>query len=253
LPDVGSYAPKPRRNSAILVIALVAFLAVAGGAFALWPRISPLILPAAPKPAAKPAPVKLAEAVPRPASGTITVTTETAAPPPATIVPAPVPNVAKPETLPSRHDERPAGHTAQTSTTTPNQDRDEEPAVRPARGVAIYVDGPGRHAGNDRALARLREELRGVNEVILLGGGQQVTVYRALHRYIPNLTFGSESNVVIKFDTTPERLGFERQHLAASATIEKDGRLIFRYDLTSYSDPAAAADAFAQTLAEAFD
>jgi serine/threonine-protein kinase len=253
LPDVGSYAPKPRRQSAVLIIALVAVLAVAGGAFALWPRISPLIMPAAPKPA----PPKVAQTPSKPASSTMTVTptttTETVAPaPPPTIVPAPIPNVVKPETVPSRHDERSPDRTPPNTTTTPSQESDEEP-VRPARGVAVYVDGPGRHGGNDRALARLRAELRGVNEVVLLGGGMQVTVYRALHRYIPSLTFGSESNVVIKFDATPERLGFERQHLAASATIEKDGRLIFRYDLTSASDPAAAADAFAQTVAEAFE
>jgi len=120
------------------------------------------------------------------------------------------------------------------------------------RVPAIYVDGPGRHAGNDRALARLRRELHGVREVILLGGGQQIMVYRALHRNIPNLKFGSDSNVTIQWDATPLRLGRERQDLTASATISKDGRVIFRYDLPAGVDASSAADAFAQTIAEAF-
>jgi serine/threonine protein kinase len=132
-----------------------------------------------------------------------------------------------------------------------NADEDEGRSV-PARVPSLYVDGPGRHAGNDRALARLRRELRGVHEVILLGGGQQIMVYRALHRSIPSLQFGSDSNVTIQWDATATRLGRERGNLAASATISKDGRVIFRYDLPGGVDSSSAADAFAQTIAEAF-
>jgi hypothetical protein len=156
------------------------------------------------------------------------------------VTPVAIPNVTKP--APRREEQPPV----------PPIDAADEARPAPLRGIAVYVDGPGRHGANDRALDRLREELRGVHEVVLLAGGQQVEVYRALHRYIPNLTFGSDSPVVIRFDSTAERLGRDRQHLTASATIVKNGREIFRYDLPSVVDPGAAADAFAQTIAEAF-
>ncbi len=290
LPPVGSYGPR-KRNPAIAVVAVLALLVVVGGAFAyaLWPKITQVISPIthaiSPSTTTQPAvtqtqpltqaqasvttvtnPSQTAMTVTPPAtdSASSVVTASTANPPVSMINSHPPMNTASNQTVthnPS-HSDRPAEVVEHS-----NEPRRDEAAhdqgaraennadegrSAPARVPSIYVDGPGRHAGNDRSLARLRRELRGVHEVILLGGGQQIMVYRALHRSIPNLQFGSDSNVTIQWDATASRLGRERGNLAASATISKDGRVIFRYDLPGGVDSSAAADAFAQTIAEAF-
>ena len=120
------------------------------------------------------------------------------------------------------------------------------------RAVAVYVDGPGSVGMNDRALQRLRAELRGVERVALHAGALQVPVYRAINRYLPGLEFDEESDVVITWDSTPQRLSLDKYDLAARATIEKNGRPIFRYELPRGYAHAQGPDAFARTLAEAF-
>jgi eukaryotic-like serine/threonine-protein kinase len=286
LPSVGSYGPR-KRNPAIAIVAVLALLVAVGGAFAyaLWPKITQAISPitkaispstttsqpavtqSQPAVTATTAPSQTAMTVTPPSTDTSkSVVTASAANPPISIVNSrpPVKTASNHSVTPPVRTDRPAEVLER-----PSEPRHDEPAhdrgVReersgdeeegrsvPARVPSIYVDGPGRHMGNDRALARLRHELRGVREVILLGGGQQVMVYRALHRAIPSLQFGSDSNVTIQWDATPVRLGRERGNLTASATISKDGRVIFRYDLPAGVDASSAADAFAQTIAEAF-
>jgi hypothetical protein len=132
--------------------------------------------------------------------------------------------------------------------------RQPEPDPEPARvrRVGVYVDGPGSVGANERALARLRQDLRGVNKVALHAGALQVPVYRAIHRYLPELEFDEESDVVITFDSTPQRLGLDKHEISARVTIEKGGRAIFHYELPRHYDRSAAPDAFARTLAEAF-
>ena len=128
----------------------------------------------------------------------------------------------------------------------------EPEAPSKVRAVAVYVDGPGSVGMNDRALQRLRAELRGVERVALHAGALQVQVYRAIHRYLPALEFDEESDVVITWDSTPQRLSLDKYDLAARATIEKNGRPIFRYEIPRGYAHAQAPDAFARTLAEAF-
>jgi serine/threonine protein kinase len=247
-PDLA--APQMRKGLHPIAILAALFLFVvvfAAGAYALWPSIS-AVLPFASKP--KPAEVASQPTAPR-SEASIAVTPATSEPPApvvttiapvtattASVAPPPVslPPAVKPE--PQHHAE-------------PHQDA---PQPRPtSHHPSYYVDGVGRHSGNEQAIENLRQQLRGVHSVSLLAGGQQVHVYRALHHYIPNLEFDAESNVVIKFDGTRDRLRAENSDLSAMATIEKDGRIIFRYDLPGYENPDVAADAFAQTIADAFE
>lgn len=130
--------------------------------------------------------------------------------------------------------------------------RQPEPEPARVRSVSVYVDGPGSVGANERALARLGQELRGVTRVALHAGALQVQVYRAIHRYLPDLEFDEESDVVITFDSTPQRLSLDKNAISARVTIEKAGRVIFRYELPRHYDRNAAPDAFARTLAEAF-
>jgi eukaryotic-like serine/threonine-protein kinase len=133
-------------------------------------------------------------------------------------------------------------------------DEDQPAPVEPSRvrAVAVYVDGPGNLGANERALSRLRSDMRGVSKVALHAGALQVQVYRAINRYLPELEFDEESDVVITFDSTNQRLSLDKNDLAARVTIQKNGRPIFRYELPRHYDRSQAADAFARTLAEAF-
>ncbi|HEX7705828.1 MAG TPA: serine/threonine-protein kinase [Thermoanaerobaculia bacterium] len=250
--------PAPARSRAVLWVALIliaGFVAIAAGAaFALRPQLTSVLASLGLIDAPATSQASLQTPVPsRPAEAVVEVTepqaaavvenaaetTASAAPAPAAVIPAPTATATPLTPAPRKERER----------VTPEPEESEPP---PVRRVAVYVDGPGRNAGNDRALAVLRQELRGVREVALRAGGMQVDVYRAINRYLPDLSFEGEADVVIQFDATNERLRRQGQHLAAAATIEKNGRVIFRYELPSYVDRSAAAEAFAQTLSDAF-
>lgn len=249
-------------------VAFVGLLLVGAGAYAFWPRISAAISPLLPKSRqatpsdVKPA-AKVAERAPQsdvvvtPATATeepiFEITTSTATPPtkadslPPVVITMRVPGgegKAGTEVVTRRVD------FGEPPPVVKQEEREEEPP--PVRRVAVYVDGPGRGAGNERALDTLRRELRGVREVALNAGGMQVPLFRAIHRYVPDLTFNADADVVIQFDATAERLRREGAHLTARATIQKGGRVIFQYELPGSVDSSAAADAFAQTLADAF-
>jgi hypothetical protein len=63
-----------------------------------------------------------------------------------------------------------------------------------------------------------------------------VPVYRSIHRYLPTLEFDEESDVVITFDSTPQRLSLDKHDLSARVTISKNGQPIFRYELPRHYD-----------------
>jgi len=250
---VASAPPSSPSKPLLLVAVLLIVLAVgAGGAYLLWPKITSLVI-SQPKSAQSPA-VTATHAVTSPvpapqmarASVDVTPPVITTAPPPATIVP---PAVSTPK-VSKKPDQQQARLEPVNTTTEPI-----EPEPRPdrVRAVPIYVEGASPFGANQRALGRLRDELHGVREVALLAGRDQVAVFRAIHRHIPDLTFDADAPVAIVFDSTDMRLGRDREHLSASVTIRKNGRPIFRYDLPAGADPAAAADTFAQTIAEAFE
>jgi hypothetical protein len=197
-----------------------------------------------------------AAVIPAPSQTTITATpepviTETTAPVTTTTAVAPPPQQIveveeeRPPIAPRRKGTQPVQ--------VPADELEAEPAPLQSRvrSIAVYVDGPGSVGANERAISRLRDELRGVERVALHAGALQVQVYRAIHRYIPALEFDEESEVVITFDSTPQRLSLDKHDLSARASIEKNGRAIFRYELPRHYDRSQAPDAFARTLAEA--
>jgi hypothetical protein len=137
---------------------------------------------------------------------------------------------------------------------------DPEPEAEPEREApasgfttaGTYRDG-GDDGANDRALAILRRELRGTTTVALRAGGMTTEVTRALREEFPSLEFASHADVVIRYNGRNERAGAGRRRRAADATIEKNGRIIFRYQLPDevYRVGQSGAEAFASVLAEA--
>jgi tRNA A-37 threonylcarbamoyl transferase component Bud32 len=130
---------------------------------------------------------------------------------------------------------------------------DDEPS-RGFSSIPTYVDGGGDSTANDRALVSLRRALRGTNTVALRAGAMQVEVMRELREYFPNLQFEAEADVVIRFTGQLERAGgIGRRRRGAVATVEKNGAVVFRYELPNevYRVGMSPARAFARVVAEA--
>jgi len=266
LPDAGAppapvYIPPPppqtkSSNRALLVVLVLLLLAGAAGAgyatYRFWPKITSVIsgttTPKNPDLAA----VRTVTPPARQSESSLSVTPQTTS---SAAAAAPLTLTTPPATAAQQTQQHPRTQPSQPAASQPaapqSQVAEETGRVRPAiRNAPTYVDSPGGYGRNERAIDRLHEEMRGVHQVALLAGSDQVVVYRAIHRYLPKLTFDADAPVVIRFGSTSSRLGYDSQGLGSTATIEKNGEVIFRYNL--YGDRASAADAFAQAISEAF-
>jgi serine/threonine protein kinase len=137
----------------------------------------------------------------------------------------------------------------------PDEDNEseEEPAAPAFGRAATYRDG-GDGDANDRALAILKRELRGTTTVALRAGGMTPELARELREQFPNIQFEGDADVVIRFNGRNDRLGVGRKRRFAQATVEKNGRVIFRYELPDevYRVGQSSVEAFANVLGEAF-
>jgi hypothetical protein len=118
-----------------------------------------------------------------------------------------------------------------------------------------YVDGGDDDDSNERALSNARRELKGTQRVALRAGGMQLDVMRAIREYLPDLEFDAEADVVIRFAGTNERRGRGIKRRAAVATVEKNGRVVLRYQLPDelYRVGDSSPEAFARILSKAID
>ena len=260
LPALVTSAPPAQRRAGInpvIFVAFIAILLVAVGAFALWPKIEQIISPndstpppnkpqtvATTVPVESKKPETTLTVTPEPAN---TQTTETSALIlTAPIKTAPIQTTTRQDAPPKLVDRK------------PEPPREDEPEVTERepysmRVPSVYVEGPGRAGANQRALNRLGNELRGVRQIAVRAGGATVELRRAFRRYLPDVEFVDEADVVIRFDDTRQRLGRDRRHLSAGATIEKNGRVVFRYELPNYVSSGVAPEAFVQTISEVWE
>jgi len=119
---------------------------------------------------------------------------------------------------------------------------DQPEADRDITAPVTYVDG-GDSRRNERAIQSLRRQLRGVTSVALRGsGGTQIQLGRAMRRYLPDMDFDGEANIIIRFD------GSGRGVRSAVGSVSRGEHVIFRYDSVYESSP----EAFARVIAEAF-
>jgi len=153
---------------------------------------------------------------------------------------------------------RPRG-TATTQPTASQPEESEEaeigdgPSVPAFSRAATYRDG-GDGDRNERAISVLRRELRGTTTVALRAGGMTAELTRALREEFPDIQFASHADVVIRFTGRADRLGVGRKRRGAEAVVEKNGRVIFRYELPDqvYRVGQNSVEAFASVLGEAF-
>ena len=202
---------------AVIVVAVIAIAAVI-----FWPRKTAEEQPATSTIAASTTTAAPAEP-PQIAEGSVNVVTTSSEPAPVltqTVTPAPIkheepaPVVREPEPQPE----------PEPVVTTPT------PTPAPATGP-VYVDGGEDESTNEQLLDQLRREAAGVRKVEVHGGAMQNELIRALKEEFPRLEIAEGAPVVIRFEGTLERLGRGRKKRAATATITKNGRVIFRYQL----------------------
>ena len=255
-------------NPAWAVGFVAVFVALVGvAAVMLWPRTSnrePL--------------VKLPPLTTTTHAASTTTTTATTTAPPATTTTAAPPQIAEASVTVTTEPETPIIVTQTTATVAPPPpapvEKPKEKVIRPtprpvpvktepepeperapvySGSVPTYVDGGDDSDANDRAIASLRNNLRGVNRVALRAGGMQVDLVRALREVFPDMEFDAYADVVIRFDGRFARLGRGRKSRGAQATIEKNGRVIFRYEMPDevYRVGNTPAEAFARVLSDA--
>ena len=222
MPAAQTVIERPSR-APIVVIALLA-IAFAGvlAALLMKPKSQPPIVPepvttttVAPAPAPAPAPV--------PAQSTIEVQTQTSAP------------------LSS----------SSSSTQAAPEPKPVVPAPAPVSSIAPYIEG-GDGDANDAALASAQRALSGTTRVAVRAGDPRwsIELTRILARH--DMTVADDADVVIHFDGALDRLGRGRKRRSANASITKNGRTVFRYELRpeEYRVGDDPAEAFARILGD---
>ena len=282
-----SHAPAPhpvetrvRRSSlaAFLIIGLILFLAAAAivGVF-VWNKVKSVDKPvvattttAAPVTTTAPpatasvdvvttTPLTTTEGTVEPTLGTTTtqpIPVGTTAPATTTQIAVVTPPVQPPPiTRPPRRDPEPVGRIEPTPQPVPVP-VPQPPQPQPAANVRTFVDGDSGDADvNDEILETVKRQLSGVRTVAVHGSGM---MHAQLIRKIKDdigLTVTDSADTVINFDASLEPLGRGRKRRHATATISKNGRVIFRYELPSeeYRVGDTPAEAFARVLGEAFN
>ena len=132
---------------------------------------------------------------------------------------------------------------------------EEQEAPRPSGRVVTYIDGGGDDDANDHAMDVLRSELRGTKTIAVRAGGMTAEVTRAIRDSLPGVEIEAYADVTVRFEGTLERRSRGIKRRAATATIEKNGRTIFRYQLPDelYRVGDAPAEAFVRVLANAIE
>jgi eukaryotic-like serine/threonine-protein kinase len=218
--------PAAPSRSYLPLIAVLAISLTAIAAVIFWPR-KKAAEPAAPVVTSTTTPA-VTEPRPQVAEASVNVVSEPAITT-TTVAPAPVVTQTVPLEKPKPREPEPVRE--------PEPEPEPEP-VKPTpapvqSNVPVYVDGGEDESTNEQLIEQLRREAVGVRKIEVHAGAMQNELVRALKEEFPRLEIGNGASVVIRFDGTLERLGRGRKRRAATATITKNGRVIFRYELPS--------------------
>jgi serine/threonine-protein kinase len=131
-----------------------------------------------------------------------------------------------------------------------------EPAPVASSSVRTYIDGDsGDSDVNDQILNDVKKQLQGVNQIAIRANSPEMknALIDRLGRETA-LTVSDNATTVIEWDATYVEMGRGRKRRAATATVSKNGRVVFRYQLPSedFRVGDTPAEAFTRVLAEAF-
>jgi hypothetical protein len=123
--------------------------------------------------------------------------------------------------------------------------------------VRTYIDGDnGDSDANEPLLDNLRNAMRGVDRVAVRGSNSAMNAALAdrLGKEAA-LSVSDSAPVVIDWDATLEQVGRGSKRRSATATVSKNGRVIFKYELPSeiFRVGDTPAEAFARVFAQALD
>ena len=206
-----------------------------------------------------PAPTGTITELTPPTTATATVTTTTTTSPtltasmPIQSAPAAAPNQRTVVTPPRPVETRPRVVEPQPA---PVVQPDTTPPPPVASNVRTYIDGDdGDSDVNEQILNEAKRQLQGVNQIAIRANSPEMK--NALIDRIGKdtaLTVSENASTVIDWDATYVETGRGRKRRAATASISKNGRVVFRYQLPSedYRVGDTPAEAFARVLAEAF-
>jgi serine/threonine-protein kinase len=233
-----------RRSLPLAAIGLLIVILVA----AIGAMLFVLLRPSPPSPATHAAPTAAAAPPPRSASTAPASQIEVVSPS------APTESTAAPEqpVAPARM------QTAEAKRPSPPivQLEQPPPPVPPkeleTRVVGSFVEG-GDSDANDTALLAARRDLGSTSRIAIRGTGDAQQTATLVSLVKDEVTVSEGAPVVVEFNGTVERRGMGRKRRSAQATIRKDGRIVFRYEMMpeDYRVGDDPAEAFARVLIEA--
>ncbi|MBK5258887.1 MAG: protein kinase [Thermoanaerobaculia bacterium] len=149
----------------------------------------------------------------------------------------------------------------QTAVVQPREDPADEPRVvppppPPASNIRSFIDGDtGDAEVNEQIISNLHRQLNGVNRVVIRGRGEMhEQLIERFKNALPSVAVVDNADTVIDFEGTMERVNRGKSRRQARATITKNGRVIFRYELPPEEIRVgdSPAEAFSRVLSEAF-
>jgi len=134
-------------------------------------------------------------------------------------------------------------------TSTPVQQPQQKQPAEPQ--IAPYIEA-GDDDANEAALSAGQRALSGTRRVAVRGSDSTLTTHLAKMIARHDITVADDADVVINFNGSLERLGRGRKRRSATASITKNGRTVFRYEMKpeEYRVGDDPAEAFARVLGD---
>jgi serine/threonine-protein kinase len=247
--DRAPLPPKPKTSRVATAALIVIILIGAAAGYVMLRRPPEAATPQTTSAAATPAPKNVIDGEQSSTSmnvvapPTATTVTQVSAP-----LPAPAPAVAPATTTvaPPRREPQPVPQP---------QPVEPQPQPAPAFSGATYVEGGD---NNDGALEELQRAMRGVRRVAVEGNGDAALVRQvadSLRGKVAIVSRSESPDAVIDFNGTVEKMSIGRKRRSAHATISRNGRVVFRYELPpeTYRVGDNPAEAFARILGDAIE
>ena len=120
--------------------------------------------------------------------------------------------------------------------------------------VRAYVEG-GDSDVNDHVMSDLKQQLHGVTRIAVHANNAEMLkgLTDRLKKEVSDLTVADGAETTVDFNGVLDRLGRGKKRRSAQASVSKNGRVIFRYEMPAeeYRVGDTPAEAFGRILAEA--
>jgi eukaryotic-like serine/threonine-protein kinase len=131
------------------------------------------------------------------------------------------------------------------------QQEPEKPAPVPVRA---YVEG-GDSDANERVLSDLKQQLQGVTRIAVHANNAEMLkgLTDRLKKDVSSVTIADGAETTVDFNGVLDHIGRGKKRRSAQASVSKNGRVIFRYEMPAeeYRVGDTPAEAFARVLGEA--